>query len=87
MRARVGATGRAAAGRALSLAIAMLLASVSVVLAVDPSASPAAGGDMRTNPAAPGLAGSPLFAVLGVAFVGLVAIVVTLVAVRLTARR
>ena len=87
MRARVGATGRAATGCALSLAIAMLLASVSVVLAVDPSASPAAGGDMRTNPAAPGLAGSPLFAVLGVAFVGLVAIVVTLVAVRLTARR
>ena len=73
--------------RATSLAIAALLLAASVALAVDPTASPAGGGDVRTNPAAPGLAGDPLFAVLGVTFVGLAAVVVTLVAVRLTARR
>ena len=73
-------------GRALTLAIAALLAMASVALAVDPTASPAGGGDVRTNPAAPGLAGDPLFAVLGVALVGVAAVVVTLVAVRLTDR-
>jgi hypothetical protein len=83
MRTRV----RKAAGRASSLAIAMLLASASIALGADPTASPAGGGDVRTNPAAPGLAGDPLFAVLGVALVGLAAVVVTLVAVRVTARR
>jgi hypothetical protein len=36
---------------------------------------------VRTNPAAPGLAGDPLFAVLGVALVGVAAVLVTLVAV------
>jgi hypothetical protein len=76
-----------ATGRALALAVAALLATASVALAVDPTASPAGGGDVRTNPAAPGLAGDPLFAVLGVAFVGVAAVVVTLIAVRLTARR
>lgn len=84
---------RGVAGRASSLATVALLAAgavlstASVVLAVDPTASPAGGGDVRTNPAAPGLAGDPLFAVLGVALVGLVAVVVTLIAVRVTARR
>ena len=42
---------------------------------------------MRTNPAAPGLVGDPLFALLGVAVVGLVAVAITLVALRLAARR
>lgn len=76
-----------ALGLALALAIAALLATASVALAVDPTASLAGAGDVRTNPAAPGLAGDPLFAVLGVALVGVAAVVVTLVAVRLTARR
>lgn len=76
-----------ATGRALALAVAALLAAASVALAVDPTSSPAGGGDVRTNPAAPGLAGDPLFAVLGVVLVGLAAVVVTLIAVRLTARR
>ena len=80
---RVGA----AAARASSFAIAVLLATASIALAADPSASPASGGDVRTNPAAPGLAGDPLFAVLGVVLVGLAAVIVTLIAVRLTARR
>jgi hypothetical protein len=73
--------------RALALAIAALLATASVALAVDPTASPAGAGDVRTNPVAPGLAGDPLFAALGVALVGAAAVVVTLIAVRLTARR
>jgi hypothetical protein len=78
---------RSTVGLALALAIAVLLSMASVALAVDPTASPAGGGDVRTNPVAPGLAGDPLFAVLGVALVGVAAVVVTLVAVRLTARR
>jgi hypothetical protein len=73
--------------RAVTLASAALLASATVAVAFDPTASPAGGGDVRTNPAAPGLAGDPLFAILGVALVGLVAVVATLAAVRLTARR
>ena len=74
-------------GRAATLASAAFLVSATVAVAFDPTASPAAGGDVRTNPAAPGLAGDPLFAILGVALVGLVALVATLAAVRLTARR
>jgi hypothetical protein len=68
------------------LALLVLLAVALTALAADPTASPA-GGDVRTNPAAPGLVGDPLFALLGVALVGLLAVAVTLVAVRLTARR
>ncbi len=74
-------------GCAVALVLAGLVASAMVALAADPSASPGAGGDVRTNPAAPGIVGDPLFALLGVAAVGLVAVVVTLVAVRLTDRR
>ncbi len=69
------------------LALAALLATAAAALALDPSASPAAGGDVRTNPTAPGIVGDPLFAILGVAVIGLLAVAVTLVAVRLTARR
>ncbi len=85
--ARLIATRVARPGRAASLALAMLLYGASAVLAVDPTASPAGGGDVRTNPAAPGLVGDPLFALVGVAVVGLVAVAVTLAAVRLTSRR
>jgi len=73
--------------RACSLALPVLLAAASAARAVDPTSSPAAGGDVRTNPAAPGLVGDPLFALLGVAVVGLLAVGLTLAAVRLTARR
>jgi hypothetical protein len=80
---RRAATGLA---RAWSLALLVLLAGATAVRAVDPTASPA-GGDVRTNPAAPGLVGDPLFAILGVAVVGLLAVAITLAVVRLTARR
>jgi len=73
--------------RAGSLALPVLLVVAATALAVDPTASPAGGGDVRTNPTAPGLVGDPLFALLGVAVVGLLAVAVTLAAVRLTARR
>jgi hypothetical protein len=55
------------------------------VVAADPTASPAAG-DVRTSSTAPGLVGDPLFAVAGVVVIGLVALGLTLLYVRLTAR-
>lgn len=69
------------------LVLAALAATAAVAVAADPEASPGSGGDMRTNPTAPGLVGDPLFAILGVALVGLVSLAVTLVAVRLADRR
>lgn len=83
MRRRVARIARAGL---LALAV-LLVAAATAALAVDPTASPAGGGDVRTNPTAPGLAGDPLFALFGVAVVGLLAVAVTLAAVRLTARR
>ena len=82
MRRRVARIARAGL-----LALPVLLVAAATALAVDPSASPAGGGDVRTNPTAPGLAGDPLLALLGVAVVGLLAVGVTLAVVRLTARR
>ena len=86
-----GSAGRTGSARrwimAAACAALAVLASATAALGVDPTASPAAGGDVRTNPAAPGLVGDPLFALLGVAVVGLLAVAVTLAAVRLTARR
>ena len=81
---RIGARRLA---RAWLLALPVLVATATAALAVDPTASPAGGGDVRTNPAAPGIAGDPFFALFGVAVVGLLAVAVTLAAVRLTARR
>lgn len=74
-------------GGAWFLALAALLVTAAAALALDPSASPAGGGDVRTNPTAPGIVGDPFFAILGVAVIGLLAVAVTLIAVRLTARR
>jgi len=82
MRRRVARLARAGL-----LALLVLLGAAATALAGDPTASPAGGGDVRTNPTAPGLAGDPLFALLGVAVVGLLAVAITLAAVRLTARR
>ena len=65
-----------------SLLVALLLVAAPM-LAADPTASPA-GGDVRTSPTAPGLVGDPIFAVAGVIVIGLVALGVTLLYVRLT---
>ena len=75
------------AALAVLLAIVELATSAGMALAVDPSASPATGGDVRTDPAAPGVVGDPLFAVLGVVAVAGIAVVATLVAIRLADRR
>lgn len=74
-------------GAVAALAWAALLATAAVARAADPTATPAPGGDVRTDPSAPGLVGDPLFAILGVAFVALVVVAATLLAVRLTDRR
>ena len=65
--------------------LASLVLAAAPMFATDPTASPA-GGDVRTSSTAPGLVGDPLFAVVGVVMVGLVALGATLLYVRLTAR-
>ena len=55
--------------------------------AASPSPSPGAGGDPRSSGQGPGLVGDPLFALVAVVAIGLAALVLTLVYVRLTARR
>jgi len=65
--------------------LASLVMAAAPVVAANPTASPA-GGDVRTSSTAPGLVGDPLFAVVGVVVIGLVALGATLLYVRLTAR-
>ncbi len=65
--------------------LASLVLAAAPAFAADPTASPA-GGDVRTSSTAPGLVGDPLFAVIGVVVIGLVALGATLLYVRLTAR-
>lgn len=55
-------------------------------LAADPSPTPADAGDPRTSLPAPGFVGRPLLAIGGVVAIGLGAVLVTLVYVRLTDR-
>lgn len=84
---RVGVRAGVRSGVTVLLVLATLAASTVAAMAADPTASPGSGGDVRTNPTAPGLVGDPLFAILGVVLVGLAAVAVTLVAVRLADRR
>jgi hypothetical protein len=86
-RARTWVRGAIRVGMTTVLVLAALMASAAAAAAADPTASPGSGGDVRTNPSAPGLIGDPLFAIMGVALVGLVAVGVTLLAVRLSDRR
>jgi len=64
-----------------------LVANVAVALAADPSPTAAGGGDVRTDPAAPGLVGDPLVAIAGVVVIGLLAVGLTLALARLADRR
>lgn len=73
-------------GAVAALAWTALLAAAAVARAADPTATPAPGGDVRTDPSAPGLVGDPLFAILGVALVGLLAVAATLLAARIAPR-
>lgn len=56
-------------------------------LAASPSPTTGSGGDPRSSGQGPGLVGDPLFALLAVVAIGLGALVVTLLYVRLTGRR
>lgn len=80
------ATGRHRAIAALLGAPAALALLAGAALAASPSPSPP-GGDVRTNPTAPGVVGDPLFALAGVLVVAAIAVVITLLAVRVAARR
>lgn len=61
------------------------LATVATALAASPGPSAAASGDPRSAGQGPGLMGDPAFAVVAVVAIGLGAVVLTLVWVRLTA--
>jgi hypothetical protein len=64
---------------------ALMSALVPVAMAASPS--PAAAGDPRSSGEGPGLVGQPAFALLAVAVIALLAIVITMIYVRLTAPR
>ena len=57
---------------------------VAAALAASPEATPAEGGDPRSNGQGPGLVGTPGLAILGVAVIAILAIVATTIYVRLT---
>lgn len=80
-----GAVATARLGAALA-AVTAWLWTATTAIAADPTSSPA-GGDVRTTPAAPGIVGDPLLAVLAVVLVGTVAVGITLAAAALTSRR
>lgn len=79
--------------RALAGAIARVVASVTwltlavPVLAASPSPTTSAGGDPRSSGQGPGLVGDPVLAVLAVVAIGIAAVALTFVYVRLTDRR
>jgi hypothetical protein len=77
--------GLIAAGGALA-AVAWLTGA-AIVLAATPSPSPALGGDPRSSGQGPGLVGDPGLALLTVLAIGAAAVLLTLIYVRLTARR
>jgi len=82
---RHGGRLRRCLGAAVCL-LAVLVLGAASVFAADPVASPA-GGDVRTSPTAPGLVGDPLFAVAGVAAIGLAAVGATLLYIHVSSRR
>lgn len=63
------------------------LAGALTVLAASPAPSTATGGDPRSSGQGPGLVGDPAFALLAVAAIGIGAVLVTFVYVRLTRPR
>lgn len=73
----------------IGLAWALLSAITATALAASPTveASAAAGGDPRSSGQGPGLVGEPLVAIGGVVAIGLAALVITLVYLRVTGGR
>jgi hypothetical protein len=78
---------RAATVVRAAVATATWLTLANPTLAASPSPSPGTGGDPRSSGQGPGLVGDPLFALVAVVAIGLAALVLTLVYVRLTAHR
>jgi hypothetical protein len=79
-------SGRPALAAGVLAAIAWL-AGVAIVVAASPAPSAAAGGDPRSSGQGPGLVGDPAFAVLAVVAIGVCAVGLTLVYLRLTGPR
>ena len=85
LRAPIGSRGLGRRAGAAAVLLGWLLLAAVPMLAADPTASPASG-DVRSSSTAPGLVGDPLFALVGVVVIGLIAMGATLLYVRLTAR-
>jgi hypothetical protein len=79
----LGGAAKATVGTMAALAWLVL---ATTTLAASPSPG-AAGGDPRSSGQGPGLVGDPAFALFAVLAIGLGSLLVTLVYVRLTARR
>jgi len=63
------------------------IALAGPILAASPTPSTGPGGDPRSSGQGPGLVGDPVLALAGVLAIGVGALVLTLVYLRLTARR
>jgi hypothetical protein len=73
--------------RSILASIWLALALAGPVAAASPSPSGAIGGDPRSSGQGPGLVGDPAFAILAVIAIGLLAVALTLLYVRLTGGR
>lgn len=71
---------------AIAIAAATWLALALPALAASPSPSAGVGGDPRSSGQGPGLVGDPAFAVLAVVAIGVAALGLTLLYVRVTER-
>ena len=78
-------TARAVLGA--GLAVVAWLTGAMTAMAASPSPSAASGGDPRSSGQGAGLVGDPAFALLAVVAIGIAAVLITLVYVRLTAPR
>jgi hypothetical protein len=72
---------------AVLLAVLLVVAIGAPVLAASPSPSGAIGGDPRSSGQGPGLMGDPLFAILAVVAIGLIATLGTFAWVKFTGGR
>ncbi len=81
-----GAPFRVPGAARLAVALSWLALALPV-MAASPSPSAGIGGDPRSSGQGPGLVGDPAFALLAVVAIGVGALVLTLVYVRLTAHR
>jgi hypothetical protein len=86
--ALLGAPARVAGAARLAIPLIWLALAIPAI-AASPSPSPSAGigGDPRSSGEGPGLVGDPAFALFAVVAIGVGALVLTLLYVRLTANR